>query len=234
LIPQSGHSARNRLIMTRRGAWIDKSLLPAVRRECLEILRTATREAVEEDTYIPGLISEVCEEVANTRPTPAIKKMEEEIDEAINTLHERGAFEGISETEEWFLCWEEREHISRKYEKLRLTHGERLSTAVGELWEQGIVHAIERVNLQHVSIDELAAPDIAVKHAITPTGVVLARKSCPLASLHTSGQRFTSAWSLCIGSRLARVSRKSASSSLSVQCCADRARRSSCHQRGTT
>jgi hypothetical protein len=41
-------SARARLIKTRRGTWIDKSLLPDARRECLEILRAAS-EAVGED-----------------------------------------------------------------------------------------------------------------------------------------------------------------------------------------
>jgi hypothetical protein len=41
-------TARARLIKTRRGTWVDKSLLPAARRECLEILRVAS-EAVGED-----------------------------------------------------------------------------------------------------------------------------------------------------------------------------------------
>jgi hypothetical protein len=45
---ESGDSARAQLIRTRRGTWIDKSLLPAARQECLEILQTAS-EAVSED-----------------------------------------------------------------------------------------------------------------------------------------------------------------------------------------
>jgi hypothetical protein len=41
-------SARASLIKTRRGTWIDKSLLPLAHQECLEILRAAT-EAVGEE-----------------------------------------------------------------------------------------------------------------------------------------------------------------------------------------
>ena len=38
-------SARSQLIKTRRGTWIDRSLLPAACRECLEILQEAARES---------------------------------------------------------------------------------------------------------------------------------------------------------------------------------------------
>jgi len=38
-------SARAQLIRTRRGTWIDKSLFPEVRRECLEILRKVARDS---------------------------------------------------------------------------------------------------------------------------------------------------------------------------------------------
>jgi Zn-finger nucleic acid-binding protein len=48
LTSESGDSARAQLIKTRRGTWIDKSLLPAAREECLEILQAAS-EAVSED-----------------------------------------------------------------------------------------------------------------------------------------------------------------------------------------
>jgi hypothetical protein len=44
---KSGDSARARLIKTRRGTWIDESLLPAARRECLEILRIASQAVGE-------------------------------------------------------------------------------------------------------------------------------------------------------------------------------------------
>jgi hypothetical protein len=54
---ETGASARAQLIKTRRGTQIDKSLLPAAKQECLEILREAAREAVGEETYLPGWIS---------------------------------------------------------------------------------------------------------------------------------------------------------------------------------
>jgi hypothetical protein len=44
---KSGDSARARLIKTRRGTWIDESLIPAARRECLEILRIASQAVGE-------------------------------------------------------------------------------------------------------------------------------------------------------------------------------------------
>jgi len=46
LAPDNNDSARARLIRTRRGTRIDKSLLPEARKECLEILRGAARKAV--------------------------------------------------------------------------------------------------------------------------------------------------------------------------------------------
>jgi hypothetical protein len=63
LTSNSGNSARAQLIKTRRGTWIDESLLPAARHECLNILRTAARKAVGEDTYLPGWISDEVESV---------------------------------------------------------------------------------------------------------------------------------------------------------------------------
>jgi hypothetical protein len=45
LASESGESARARLIETRRGTWVDKSLFPEARRECLEILRQVARDA---------------------------------------------------------------------------------------------------------------------------------------------------------------------------------------------
>jgi hypothetical protein len=45
---ESGDSARARLIKTRRGTWIDRSLLPAAHQECLEILQKAARKFEDE------------------------------------------------------------------------------------------------------------------------------------------------------------------------------------------
>ena len=47
MIAESGDSARARLINTRRGTWIDQSLLPAARRECLEMLQLASQAVGE-------------------------------------------------------------------------------------------------------------------------------------------------------------------------------------------
>jgi hypothetical protein len=44
---KSSGSARAQLITTRRGTWIDESLLPAARRECLEILQIASQAVGE-------------------------------------------------------------------------------------------------------------------------------------------------------------------------------------------
>src|SRR5215207_2096893 len=44
LVTESGLSARARLMKTRRGTWVDESLFPEARRECLEIVERAARE----------------------------------------------------------------------------------------------------------------------------------------------------------------------------------------------
>jgi hypothetical protein len=56
-------SARAQLIRTRRGAWIDETLLPEARRECLAILREAARTTMGQDAYFPGLISDLSEAI---------------------------------------------------------------------------------------------------------------------------------------------------------------------------
>ena len=86
----SGNSARAQLIKTRRGTWIDESLLPAARRECLGVLREAARKAVGEATYLPGWISDatdsvmwdltdLSEERLGLKPTPAEEEMKDEV-----------------------------------------------------------------------------------------------------------------------------------------------------------
>ena len=122
----SGNSARAQLIKTRRGTWIDESLLPAARRECLEILREAARQAVGEDAYVPGWISDACESVhdkawAISRErftpdrTPAQEKKDEEIDATIEALHSRGAFNGLSNAEHLSFLSYIFESIGSKY-----------------------------------------------------------------------------------------------------------------------
>ena len=126
-MPQPGTSARTQLIKTRRGTWVDESLLPAARQECLDILRTAAREAVGEGTCLPGWISGVSDsmdwdvdqlsmERLTRKPTPAEEKMEEEIEEAIDALPVRGDFEGLAPWEHFEFAMHIRKRIRSKYE----------------------------------------------------------------------------------------------------------------------
>jgi len=124
---ESDNSARARLIRTRRGTWIDESLLPAARRECLDILRAAARKAVGEATYLPGWISDATdlvegdlEQLSDKRlewkPTPTEQKMEEEVGATIDELEDRGAFEGLGIRERLEFEWHVRGRIRTKYE----------------------------------------------------------------------------------------------------------------------
>jgi hypothetical protein len=107
LISNSGYSARARLIKTRRGTWIDESLLPGARRECLDVLRKAVREAVGQYTYLPGWISDEVESVEYDLELLSSERLswryafaeEEKLDEevwtALGELRAQGAFEGL-------------------------------------------------------------------------------------------------------------------------------------------
>ena len=123
----NGDSARARLIKTRRGTQIDKSLLPVAEQECLEIMRAAAREAVGEETYLPGWIANASDsidcdidELSSKRltwvPTPTEQKMEEEVDATIDALQERGGFEGLKPWELFEFMVHVRERIRSKYE----------------------------------------------------------------------------------------------------------------------
>jgi hypothetical protein len=127
LVSESGESARARLIKTRRGTWIDESLLPAARRECLGVLREAARKAVGEATYLPGWISDATdsvewdlEELSRERlewkPTPAEEEMKEEVYAAIDALEDRGAFEGLGFLERIDFQFHVEHRIRSKYE----------------------------------------------------------------------------------------------------------------------
>jgi hypothetical protein len=129
LVSENGESARARLIRTRHGTWIDKRWLPEVRKECLEILREAAREAVGEDTYLPGWISDACDSVSyeaddlsrerlgwEWEPTPAQQKKEEETEATIEALRSRGAFKGLSMAELFSFLSYISESIGSRYE----------------------------------------------------------------------------------------------------------------------
>jgi hypothetical protein len=99
---ENDNSARARLIKTRRGTSIEKSLLPAARRECLGVLREAARKAVGETTYLPGWISDATDSVEwdltdlsrerrEWKATPAEEEMEDEVYATIDALEDRGA-----------------------------------------------------------------------------------------------------------------------------------------------
>jgi hypothetical protein len=120
-------NARARLIKTRRGTWIDESLLPAARRECLDILREAARKAVGEDIYLPGWISlesfgveakaiDLSTERLEWKLTPTQQKADEEADATIDVLEARGAFEGLGFWERLRFELYVTERIQEKYE----------------------------------------------------------------------------------------------------------------------
>jgi hypothetical protein len=108
LVSNSGDSARARLIKTRRGTWIDESLLPAARMECLKILRKAARQAVGEDTYLPGWISDRSEAIHGAAEDVEWNRWfstgdlswiteKELLDLALDALHNYGVLDSIIE-----------------------------------------------------------------------------------------------------------------------------------------
>ena len=124
---ESSNSARSQLIKTRRGTWIDESLLPAARRECLGVLREAARKAVGEATYLPGWISDATDSVEweltdlsrerlEWKPTPAEEEMKEEVYATLDALEDRGAFEGLSLLERVDFEFHVEHRIRSKYE----------------------------------------------------------------------------------------------------------------------
>jgi hypothetical protein len=136
LASNSGNSARARLIRTRRGTWIDETLLPAARRECLGVLREAARKAVGEATYLPGWISDATDSVEGDlcqlsdkrlerKPTPTEQKMEEEADATIDALEDRGAFEGLG-------LWERLEFELYVRERIRSKHDSQIAREAEE------------------------------------------------------------------------------------------------------
>jgi hypothetical protein len=178
----SGNSARAQLIKTRRGTWIDKSLLPSARRECLGVLRKAACEAVGEDTYLPRWISdevesaemdlvELSSERLSWKYASTERKLDEEVWAAIDELRTEGAFEGLDAGERLDLedAVEERirsereSQIARKIEEARnkklpksnptlITEKDMLNSTLDVLHRRGV---LDEVVLQ----DYLRAPD---------------------------------------------------------------------------
>ena len=104
----SGNSARVQLIKTRRGTWIDETLLPEARRECLAILREAARTTMGQDAYFPGLISDLSEAIHGAAEEVEWNRWystgdlswiteKELLDLTLDVLHRRGVLDSIIE-----------------------------------------------------------------------------------------------------------------------------------------
>jgi hypothetical protein len=182
LASENGESARARLIRPRRGTWIDESLLPGARGECLGVLREAVRKAVGEDTYLPGWISEGVEsaeldlellsfERLRWKYSLAEQKLQEEVSAAIDELRAQGAFEGLDFQERLDLedAVEERirsergAQIAREIEETRnkklpksnptiITEKDMLNSTLDVLHRRGV---LDEILLE----DDLRAPD---------------------------------------------------------------------------
>jgi len=191
LSSNSGNSARSQLIKTRRGTWIDESLLPAARRECLDVLREAARKAVGEDTYLPGWISEGVEstevdldllssERLSWRYASAEWKLEEEVWAAIDELRAQGAFEGLDSRERLDLedAVEERirsergAQIAREIEEARnkklpksnptlITEKDMLNSTLDVLHRRGVLDEILLEDYVRAPDEEDDAQDLA-------------------------------------------------------------------------
>jgi hypothetical protein len=199
LSSKSGNSARAQLIKTRRGTWIDESLLPAARRECLGVLREAARKAVGEDTYLPGWISERVEstevnldllssERLSWRYASAEWKLNEEVWAAIDELRAQGVFEGLDSRERLDLedAVEERirsergAQIAREIEEARnkklpksnptlITVKDMLNSTLDVLHRRGVLDEILLEDDLRAPLEEGEAQDLAREASKTAT-----------------------------------------------------------------
>jgi hypothetical protein len=191
LASESGDSARARLIKTRRGGWIDTSLLPEARRECLTVLRKAARKAVGEDTYLPGWISDEIESVEwdlellsserlSWRYESVERKLDEEVWAAIDGLRAQGAFEGLDYQErldvedavEERIRSERESQIAREIEEARnkrppksnptlITEKDMLKSTLDVLHRRGVLDEIVLEDFLRAPDEEDDAQDLA-------------------------------------------------------------------------
>src|SRR5215212_10044707 len=84
---KSGDSARARLIKTRRGTWIDESLLSAARRESLEILRIASQAVGEGMAKRIRNVGQHVEEDSSLRDLSAPKGYRARVSDELEALH---------------------------------------------------------------------------------------------------------------------------------------------------
>jgi len=125
LVTESGLSARARLMKTRRGTWVDESLFPEARRECLEIVERAAREL--EDSGIVEMLRGERKRLGETQLGERISRGEETYSrygwwngswqrkrEAMELLAERAnEYELPEEHEAWVLAWRAHYHTDR-------------------------------------------------------------------------------------------------------------------------
>jgi hypothetical protein len=161
----NGDSARARLVNTRRGTSIDKSLLPAARLECLETLREAAREAVGRDTYGADGVSGVSERVdwktdefwnewieEKNPKDPVEERISEEISDTISLIESRGGFEGLGAGELW-------DFVTFIGESIRSRHASQ-----------------QKQEDENAPTPEVATPEYGVKGTVRPfTGQILLR-----------------------------------------------------------
>jgi hypothetical protein len=262
LTSNSGNSARSQLIKTRRGTWIDESLLPAARRECLGVLREAARKGAGEATYLPGWISDATDSVEwdltdlsrerlEWKPTPAEEEMKDEVYATIDALEDRGAFEGLGFLERMDFQF----HVEHR---IRSKHKSRISNEAEEArkkrrWpksnptlvtEKDTLNSVLDVIHRHGVLDEIDAADflraameedaqdLAREARKTPRCAAVVAGSCLPRNPRTLGRRSTSACGLSIG--IGYASRRSASSATNARCCANRVHRIGCRRREMT
>lgn len=153
-------SARAQLIKTRRGTWIDESLLPKARRECLELLKEAARSAVGEDVHLPGYISWVCESAHTTAEGVSSQLLWADFFESIGEKY--AAQIAREEVEE---AASGRKSITKKpipKGKLDLITEKELSDFVlDELHRDGILDSIIRLSFARAPLEEFDAWELA-------------------------------------------------------------------------
>src|SRR5215217_6108045 len=222
-------SARARLIKTRRGTWIDESLLPGARRECLGVLRKAARKAVGEDTYLPGWISERVEstevdldlfssERLSWRYAPAEWKLEEEVWAAIDELRAQGAFESLDSRErldledvvEDRIRSERGAQIAREIEEARnkklpksnptlITEKDMLNSTLDVFHRRGVLDEILLEDFLHAPLEEDDAQDLAREASTKARVCGCCGRKLPANKPAFLGRRSTSVCGLSIG-----------------------------------
>jgi hypothetical protein len=179
---------------------VDRQELAArARRECLGVLRQAARKAVDEDTYLPGWISEEVEsaeldleqlefERLRWKYSLAEQKLQEEVSAAIDELRAQGAFEGLdfqerleleNDVEErvWLKRWsqifsEVQEAHNKRLPKSNptlITEKDMLNSTLDVLHRRGVLDEILLEDYLRAPLEEDEAQDLAREASKTAT-----------------------------------------------------------------